>query len=124
MKIFIIVMMILGVFEIISNLHHLSKKTVHDIAKSGRKQHQELDLQISDSHFFYKVIIMFIFGMLFFITSLLAILNIFGISLLVVLIIFGLYGLLQAIFYRKNIKVWSSMVVYNIPLIIYCLLIR
>jgi len=54
MKIFIIVMMIFGFFEIISNMFHLSKKTISNIAKSGKKQHQELDLKLSDSHFFIK----------------------------------------------------------------------
>jgi hypothetical protein len=65
MKISIIVMMHFGIFEIISNLFHLSKKTIPNIAKSGKKQHQELDLKLSDNHFFYKVIIIFIFGILF-----------------------------------------------------------
>ncbi|HEX3019305.1 MAG TPA: hypothetical protein VHP36_03340 [Chitinispirillaceae bacterium] len=124
MKIFIIVMIFLGVFEIISNLFHISKKTVTDIGKSGKKQHQELDLKLSDTHFFYKVIIMFIFGILLSITSLLALLNVWVISLFFILILFGLYGIFQAIFYRKSIKAWSAMIVYNIPLIIYIFLIH
>jgi len=53
---------------------------------------------------------MFIFGILFSIASVLALLNILDISLCFILIIFGLYGVLQAIFYRKNIKAWSSMI--------------
>ncbi len=123
MKIFITVTMILGIFEIISNWFHLSKKTIPDIAKSGKKQHQELDLSLSEIHFFYKVVIMFVFGILFLLTSLLATLNIDSISLFWVSMSFGLYGILQAVFYRNNIKAWSAMIVYNIPLIAYCCLI-
>ena len=42
MKIFITVIMILGIFEIISNWFHLSKKTIPDIAKSGKKTIHEI----------------------------------------------------------------------------------
>lgn len=123
MRIFIIIIMILGAFEIISNMFHLSKKTISDIAKSGKKQHQELDLKLSDSHFYYKVIIMFVFGILFFITSFLSLLNICNVAMFYILIVFGFYGLFQAAFYRKNIKVWPAMIVYNIPLLVYYMLI-
>ncbi|MBP8084470.1 MAG: hypothetical protein KAZ87_14820 [Spirochaetes bacterium] len=122
MKIFIVVMMIFGLFEILSNLFHLSKKNITGIAASGRKQHQELDLGLSDYHFFYKVMIMFIIGMLFSISSLLAFLNICSMPLFVSTMILGFYGVLQAVLYRKNIKAWSAMIVYNIPLIIYIFL--
>lgn len=117
MTVFIIVTILFSIFEIVSNFFHLSRRTLSGIADSGRKQHQELDLKLSDSHFVYKAIIMLCFGILFFMTSLMAIFNIGEIFLLIVLVIFSLYGFLQALFYRKNIKTWSAMIVYSVPLI-------
>lgn len=110
-----------GIFEIISNIFHLLKGSVEKIGQSAKKQHQELPLNISDKHFFVKAIIMFIFGLLFLIAGLFFLLNIdphffFGIAIFV---LHGVYGLVQAIIYRKYFNVWPAAVVYNIPLILF-----
>lgn len=121
MKIFLTVMLLFGFFELISNVFHLSRKHIADISKSARKQHQELDLRLSDNHFFYKARIMLIFGILFFTASLFELLHTSNL-LFWILSAFGLYSAIQAFVYRKNIKAWSAMIVYNIPLIIYLFL--
>lgn len=113
--------LILGIFEIISNIFHLSKGSIDKIGQSAKRQHQELPLNIKDIHFFIKAIIMLIFGLMFLITGILYFLNIdqnivFG---MLTFISFGLYGLLQAILYSKTLNVWLSVVVYNIPLLLY-----
>jgi hypothetical protein len=116
--------LLLGLFEIISNFIHLSKKSIDKIGSSAKKQHQELSLKLPNIHFYYKVIIMFTFGFLFLFTSILNFLNIgfFPIVVWITTISFGLYGIIQALIYRTEIKVWPAMLVYNIPLIMNVLL--
>ncbi len=118
-------LILLGLFEIISNLIHFSRKTVNAIGESAKKQHQELPLNLPNIHFFYKAIIMLVFGFLFLISGSLSFFNMPYSSLAarIVTVCFGLYGIIQAIIYRKEIKVWPAMVVYNIPLLI-CIFIK
>jgi positive regulator of sigma E activity len=120
MNIIKFIFILLGLFETISNLYHFSKKNIDAIGKSAKRQHQELPLNIPNSHFFYKAIIMFIFGVLFLITGILAFLNSTHSSTIIwtLSICFGLYGFIQALIYRKEIKVWPAMIVYNIPVLI------
>jgi hypothetical protein len=124
MKIFMYFILAYGIFEIVSNIFHLSKGSVEKIGQSAKRQHQELPLYINDIHFFVKAIIMFAFGILFITVWLFYILNIdpeihFG---LIIFILHGGYGLIQAIIYRKYFNVWPAAVVYNIPLILFFVL--
>ena len=114
-----ILLIALGVFEIVSNLFHISRKTPEAIGKSARKQHQELPKDIPDRHYFYKAVIMLVFGFIFTAAGTLSVLHA-SISppvLRAATIGFGLYGLIQAVLYRKEVKVWPAAVVYNIPLL-------
>ena len=125
MKIFQYIILIIGIFEIISNIYHLSKGSIKKIGLSAKRQHQELPLEINNFHFFLKTIIMFIFGIIFVFTGVFLILNIhfsiiFGVISLGLL---GFYGLLQALIYRKPVKIWLSFIVYNIPIIIYLIIL-
>ena len=114
------ILILLGLFEVISNLFHISKKTPDKIGESAKKQHQELSLSLPIIHFYYKAITMLIFGFLFLIAGILSFIEIPISSLIVwiVVICFGAYGIVQAIIYRTEIKVWPAMVVYNIPMLI------
>ncbi len=112
---------ILGIFEIISNIFHLSKGSIDKIGQSAKRQHQELPLNIKDIHFFIKAIIMLIFGIMFLIIGIIYFSSkehnsFFSIFLLG---LFGLYGILQAVLYRKTLNVWLSAIVYNIPILVY-----
>jgi hypothetical protein len=120
MKTFIIFMLIFGILEIISNLFHLSKGAIEKIGESAKKQHQELPLDIDSKHFFYKALMMFVLGLLFLVSGLLFFLYNVKIGILFTIIncaIMSLYGLVQAIIYRRCIKVWTALVVYSAPLI-------
>lgn len=116
LKYFII---ILGLFEVISNAVHLSKGSISSIGKSARKQHQEIPLDLPDQHFFIKAIIMFLFGILMLISGLLTLFHLERYVLLAgtCVCLFGIYGVIQAIIYRKEVKVWPAALVYNVPLI-------
>jgi hypothetical protein len=126
MKTFIIIMLIFGIFEIISNLFHLSKGSKEKIGESAKKQHQELPMDIDSKHFFYKAVIMFILGLLFLCSGLLFFLYNKHIGIQFISIncaIMSLYGFIQAIIYYRCIKVWTALLVYSIPLIFLWILI-
>ena len=113
-------LILLGLFEIVSNLFHLSKKTRDKKGASAKRQHQELSLNLPNTHFYHKAIIIFIFGCLFVIAGLLSFFEHALSSPIIwtVTIGFGIYGIVQTIIYRAEIKVWPAMIVYNIPLLI------
>lgn len=122
MKILIIVLLVFGIFEILSNLYHLTKGSKIKIGESAKKQHQELPLDTGAHHFYYKAILSFIIGILFLSSSLLYFLydrNIGMFFTFINSIIMSFYGFIQLIIYYRTIKVWTSFVVYSIPLIIY-----
>jgi hypothetical protein len=122
MKTLIIIMLIFGLFELLSNLLHLSKGSKIKIGESAKKQHQELPLDAGLNHFYYKAIIMFGFGILFLLSSLtyfLADSNTGIIFTRVNSILMSVYGLIQLIIYYRTYKVWTSFLVYCIPLIAY-----
>lgn len=120
LKIFILV---IGVIEIVSNLYHISKGSIEAIGLSAKRQHQEIPSTYANVNFFIKAIIMFALGITFTIGSIIALYNdeksvlIIGICSLVL----SLYGVIQAIIYRRCISVWGAMFAYSIPLIIFLL---
>ncbi|HPG39066.1 MAG TPA: hypothetical protein PLP19_09425 [bacterium] len=124
MLVFTFFLLLLGLFEIISNLIHLSKKTTDEIGKSARRQHQEIPLSLANKHFFWKAIIMLVFGLLFLAAALLLLFKLPEMLPFTwfVTSAFGLYGMVQALIYHREIKVWPAMLVYNLPLIIYIFL--
>ncbi len=121
---FVYYFLIFGIIEFVSNLFHLSKKTNSKRSESSRKQHQEIPPDLSSTHYIVKAMIMFLFGALFLLSGILMQLNgkfipgLFYGSLL----LFALYSLIQAVIYRKYWKVWSALLVYNLPLIIFLIL--
>ena len=54
MPVFTFLLLLLGFFEIISNLIHLAKKSKEEISKSAKRQHQEIPLMLANNHFFEK----------------------------------------------------------------------
>lgn len=117
----IIFILILGLFEIVSNIFHVSKGSIEKIGQSAKKQHQELPLDIKDIHFFIKAIVMLMFGILFILVGILYLFHVdpdfvFGKGLF---LLFGIYGVIQAVIYRRPINVWLSMIVYIIPIVLY-----
>jgi hypothetical protein len=121
MKILVIIITILGIFEIISNLFHLSKMNKDAIGQSAKRQHQELSLLLPDIHFYIKAIIMFVFGWLFFASGIVYFIFDDETLLGAVLFLFGLYGLLQALYYKRPYKVWMSLIVYFLPIVVFVL---
>lgn len=117
---------LIGIFEIISNLFHLSKGSVEKIGLSAKKQHGEIPDNLPLKHYFIKAVIMLILGIIYtIIGSLLIINNNYLTSITVsALSLLGIYGFIQALIYRRPIKVWISAIAYNIPLVIHILLVR
>jgi len=118
MKTLIYCIIALGLFEIVSNFYHLLKGNKESIGLSAKKQHQELSLELGYHHFYVKAIIMFVFGFLFTLSGIVALLGICAKFLLIVLASFALYGFLQAVYYKRPYKVWISLVVYILPLLL------
>lgn len=117
MKTLIYCIIALGLFEIVSNLYHLLKGNKESIGLSAKKQHQELSLELGFSHFYLKAIIMFAFGCLFTASGFFALYNNSFIFFSIVLVLFALYGIFQAVYYKRPYKVWLSLVVYILPFI-------
>jgi hypothetical protein len=117
MKTLICIIIVLGLFEIVSNLYHLLKGNKESIGLSAKKQHQELDLNLGYQHFYVKAIIMLVFGFLFTLSGIVALSGLCTKFFLIVLALFALYGLLQAFYYKRPNKVWMSLVVYILPFI-------
>jgi hypothetical protein len=122
MKTFEIILLIFGLFEVVSNLYHLTRGSKTKIGESARKQHQELPLNIGVHHFYYKAILMLAVGILFLTSSLIY----FSIGeskgelfTLYSSIFLCVYGFVQAVIYFRTIKVWASCIVYSLPLIFY-----
>ena len=109
---------LLGLFEIVSNLVHLLKGTKEKIGISAKRQHQELPLDLNYQHFYWKAWIMFLFGLIFITSGLVSYTTLsfwfFDLSL----VLFAIYGLAQAIYYKRTYKVWLSAVVYLLPILI------
>ena len=126
MKAYIILLLIYGVFEIISNSYHLLKGSRVKIAESAKKQHREIPFDLEPNKYYYKAILMFITGILFTLSSLIYFFYDAKIGLIFSLInsiIHSVYGLYQLITYRKFNRVWGAFVVYSIPLILYFIVI-
>lgn len=111
------IVVLLGVFEIASNLFHLLRGSKEKIGLSAKRQHQELPLDLDYRHFFVKAWIMFIFGLLFTASGLLAYTTAKNEFLFPALVLFAVYGLAQAFYYRRTYKVWTSAIVYLLPLL-------
>jgi len=125
MNTFVVVLLVYGIFEICSNLFHFTRGSKIKIGESAKKQHQELPLDVSPLRFFYKAIIMFAFGILFTLSSVIYLLNP-AVGLLLVFytaILHVVYALIQLIVYRRCYKVWCSFVVYSLPLIVYWIIV-
>lgn len=118
MRTLILTIIALGIFEVISNFYHFLKGKKESIGLSAKKQHQELSLKLGYQHFFVKAIIMFLFGILFIFTGLIALNTNYYNPLKLVLFLFAMYGLAQSIFYRRPGKVWLSLIVYTLPIIL------
>ena len=118
MKPLIYAIILLGLFEIVSNLVHLLKGTKEKIGISAKRQHQELPLDLNYQHFYWKAWIMFLFGLIFITSGLVSYTTLsfwfFDLSL----VLFAIYGLAQAIYYKRTYKVWLSAVVYLLPILI------
>lgn len=117
MRSLIYVILALGLFEIVSNLFHLLKGTREKIGLSAKRQHQELPLDIDCHHFYWKAWIMFVFGLAFTASGLMAYIMAKPEFLFPALTLFAIYGLAQAIYYRRTYKVWTSAIVYILPLL-------
>lgn len=117
MKTLIYVILALGVFEIVSNLFHLLQGSREKIGLSAKRQHQELPLDLGYRHFYLKAWIMFVFGMLFTASGALACTTEKHEFLFPTLVLFAIYGLAQAFYYRRTYKVWTSAIVYLLPLL-------
>jgi hypothetical protein len=112
-----------GIWGVTSNLVHFSKGSKIKIGESARRQHREIPPDLSPETFYYKVILMFITGILFTLSSLTYFLydTKIGIGFAFInSIIHCVYGLIQLIVYHKRTyRVWGAFVVYSIPLILY-----
>lgn len=117
MRIFVYVILVLGLFEIVSNLFHLLKGSKEKIGLSAKRQHQELPLDLSYEHFYIKAWIMFVFGLALTASGVLAYATTDHEFLFPVLVLFAIYGLAQAFYYRQTYKVWTSAIVYLLPLL-------
>ncbi len=117
MRTFIYVVLLLGLFEIVSNLFHLLRGSKEKIGLSAKRQHQELPLGLGYEHFFIKAWIMFGFGLLFTASGLLALTTTKYVYLFPAVVLFAVYGLAQAFYYRQTYKVWTSAIVYLLPLL-------
>lgn len=123
---FTIFFLVIGIFEIVSNLYHLTRGSVEKAGRSAAKQHQELPADLPVSHYFVKALLMLITGILFSIIG--------GICLVqktyyFIPACFGLaamsgYGIVEAIIYKRPVKVWISSIVYSIPLIIHLIVFQ
>lgn len=122
MKTLIYIIIALGLFEIVSNLCHLLKGNKESIGLSAKKQHQELSLELGFIHFYVKAIIMFVFGFLFIASGFTALQNNSRVFFAIVLGLFALYGLVQAFYYKQPYKVWMSLVVYILPIVVFLIL--
>jgi hypothetical protein len=126
MKIFLFIMLLYGIFEIISNSVHFSKGSKNKIGESAKKQHQEIPLDLAPIHFFYKAIIMFAIGVILILSSLVYFLynTETGLRFILYSVLFhSFYGLIQLIMYYRYFRVWGAFLVYSIPLIIYLILV-
>jgi hypothetical protein len=110
-----------GTFEVISNIYHLTRGSMSDIADSAKRQHGELPKHLSDRHFAIKAAIMFFLGLLFLSSGLYMYIIQGFIPWIAVfpLVILCLYGLVQAFIYRKYWSALASGIVYSLPLILY-----
>jgi hypothetical protein len=97
--IFTIFFIVFGLLEIITNGIYLFKK---DGLKYAVKQHQELPKGVSERKLKIKVVLVFIFGVLFFVTGILTLFNLSFIKnvYFIVLILFSIYALCEAIYYK------------------------
>ncbi len=118
MRTLIHVILILGLFEIASNLFHLLKGSKEKIGLSSKGQHQELPLDLNYQHFYWKAWIMFGFGLLLTASGLVAYNATNTWVLFLTLALFASYGLAQAFIYRRTYKVWTSAIVYLLPFLI------
>lgn len=119
MDYFIYFILLLGIFQIVSNPIHFIKGSKSKIGESAKRQHQELPLDIDNIHFYYKALIMFVFGLFFLTSGLIALLFHNIVLLFITIALFGLYGIIQGIIYKRPVKVWISGLVHNIPIIIF-----
>ena len=111
---------IFGLAEIITNFFHLSHGSVREIGRSDKRQHREIPLSLPEIHFFIKTIIMLVFGILFFFAGGFRLFN-YGageLTCFVTTALLGIYGFLQALYYHREWRVWTAMIVYCIPLAI------
>jgi hypothetical protein len=126
MKMYMIILLGYGIFEIASNLFHLLKGSRTKIAASAKKQHREIPPDLEIQQYYYKAILMFITGILFTLSSLTYFLYDTNIGLgftLVNSIIHSVYGFIQLIMYYRFYRVWGAFVVYSIPLILYFIIV-
>ena len=98
-EIFRVLLLNFGMFEIITNMSYLIKENGLD---SARKQHGELPPQLPLAKIKVKVIFMLLFGVLFFITSLLTYIlhKYIGFVLFMPSILFSFYGITEALYYK------------------------
>lgn len=124
MTIFLYFLLALGFFEVVSNLYHLSKGSIIKVGESAKKQHREISTDLGAVHFFVKALLMFGLGVFQLIASITLLCNLeIGMSLVFAACVsFSVYGILQALYYRKPYSIWSSAFVYNIPVIALLLL--
>jgi hypothetical protein len=87
------------------------------IGLSAKRQHQELPLDLDYQHFYWKAWIMLVFGLLLTASGLVAYTTTKHEYLFPVLALFAIYGLAQAFYYRRTYKVWTSAIVYLLPLL-------
>lgn len=121
---FVYYFIVFGILEVISNLYHLTRRTKEKISESAKKQHGEIPADLEATHYVVKAIFMLAFGAMFLLCGLILLINNNASSSLfyIPLLSFSIYSVIQAVFYRKFWRVWTALIVYNLPLVIFVLL--
>lgn len=118
--IFVLILLIFGDIEVITNLFHLTRGAKNKIAQSAKKQHGELPKNLSDGHYIIKAGIMLSFGLIFIVIGFIP----FSYTMIRnTLVLFSVYGIIQAIVYRGYWATLSSAIVYSMPYLLFMLLI-
>ena len=110
-----------GAAEIISNLYHLSKRDLGQIANYSRKQHSEIPLESGDRHFVVKAVLMLIFGFTFLVAGVVMSIKktlYYNVSM-IIMIVLALYGIIQGVVDRKCWRSLMAIFIYSLTLIIY-----
>lgn len=113
----------LGLLESLWNAYHLTRGSLAEISRSARRQHGEMPADVDDRHYFIKAVLMLAFGVAFLgvAASILLTGEFQPLPAVLVMAALSLYGLVQAVVYRRPWRVWTAVLVYSLPLIVFAL---